>query len=123
MIHRPRRRGAHFLVEWNGADLSFGEVTGLSATGTPSITLKRGLLHSPGRLAPWLAPFARHASARDVIVRLVSESSVVTAAWVIRRAFPVKVDGPSLNGRGNDVAIDSIELSHEGIEVLPHDDW
>ena len=57
------------------------ETQSVSQPASPLLTgLKRGLLHSPGRLAPWLAPFARHASARDVIVRLVSESSVVTAA-------------------------------------------
>ena len=37
--------------------------------------------------------------------------------WKVMRAFPVKVEGPGLKASGNEVAIESIELAHEGLEL------
>lgn len=38
------------------------------------------------------------------------------ARWNFIRAWPSKWDGPDLNAEGNDVAIEALELAHEGIE-------
>jgi len=37
--------------------------------------------------------------------------------WRALNAFPVKVEGPQLKASGNEVAIEAIELAHEGLEV------
>jgi phage tail-like protein len=37
------------------------------------------------------------------------------ARWNFVRAWPTKYDGPDLNAEGNDVAIETLELAHEGI--------
>jgi phage tail-like protein len=36
--------------------------------------------------------------------------------WNLYRAFPVKYTGPSFNAKGNDLAIESLELAYERIE-------
>jgi phage tail-like protein len=36
------------------------------------------------------------------------------ARWNFVRAWPTKWDGPNLTAEGNDVAIEMIELAHEG---------
>jgi phage tail-like protein len=36
--------------------------------------------------------------------------------WNFVNAWPVKWTGPSFNAKGNDVAIETLELAHEGIE-------
>ena len=38
------------------------------------------------------------------------------ARWNFFRAWPTKWDGPNLTAEGNDVAIESLELAHEGIQ-------
>jgi phage tail-like protein len=38
------------------------------------------------------------------------------ARWNFVRAWPSKWDGPDLNAEGNDVAIETLELVHEGLE-------
>ena len=38
------------------------------------------------------------------------------ARWNFVRAWPTKWDGPDLNAVANDVAIELLELAHEGIE-------
>jgi phage tail-like protein len=37
------------------------------------------------------------------------------ARWNFVRAWPSKWDGPDLNAEGNDVAIETLELVHEGL--------
>lgn len=39
------------------------------------------------------------------------------ARWNFYRAWPTKWDGPDLNAEGNDVAIETLELAHEGVEL------
>lgn len=36
--------------------------------------------------------------------------------WNFMRAWPTKWDGPDFNAEGNDVAIETLELAHEGVE-------
>jgi phage tail-like protein len=38
-------------------------------------------------------------------------------SWKVVNAFPVKVEGPGLKATGNEVAIESIELAHEGLSI------
>lgn len=38
------------------------------------------------------------------------------ARWNFVRAWPTKYDGPDFTAEGNDVAIETIELAHEGVE-------
>jgi phage tail-like protein len=38
------------------------------------------------------------------------------ARWNFRDAWPTKYDGPDFNAEGNDVAIETLELAHEGVE-------
>ena len=38
------------------------------------------------------------------------------ARWNFFDAWPTKWDGPDFNAEGNDVAIETLELAHEGVE-------
>ena len=37
--------------------------------------------------------------------------------WNLSRAWPVKLEGSTLNAQGNEVAIETLELAHEGFEI------
>jgi phage tail-like protein len=37
--------------------------------------------------------------------------------WRVKNAFPVKVRGTDLKAEGNEVAVESIELAHEGLTI------
>jgi phage tail-like protein len=36
--------------------------------------------------------------------------------WYIHQAFPTKWSGPELNATQNSVAVESLELAHQGLE-------
>ena len=43
---------------------------------------------------------------------------MIYTTWKIYKAWPVKVDGPSLNAMGDEVAFETLELAHEGLEAI-----
>ncbi|HEY3229377.1 MAG TPA: phage tail protein [Roseiflexaceae bacterium] len=47
---------------------------------------------------------------------LLNRKGDETARWNFVRAWPAKYDGPDLNAESSDVAIEMIELAHEGVE-------
>ena len=49
-------------------------------------------------------------------VVLLDRRGQEVARWNFFRAWPSKWDGPDLNAEGSDVAIETLELAHEGVE-------
>jgi phage tail-like protein len=45
------------------------------------------------------------------------ETGLPVKRWNLIRAFPVKWTGPDLKASGNEIAIESLEIAHEGIQV------
>ncbi|MBV8136018.1 MAG: phage tail protein, partial [Deltaproteobacteria bacterium] len=41
------------------------------------------------------------------------------AGWFFTNALPERLVGPGLNARSNEIAIETLELSHEGLLRLP----
>jgi len=131
----------HFIVEWGGTRVGFTEVSGLtqekqaieyrdgsfpeySSIKMPglakysNVTLKRGIIKSDNDFAKWLSTVKMNTvERRDLVVSLLNEEHQPVMVWKIHNAFPVKVEGPALKSTGNEVAIESIELAHEGLEV------
>ncbi len=131
----------HFTVEWGGTRVGFTEVSGLSVElqtidyregnskeyhvtkmpGIPkysNITLKRGMFKGDNEFFQWLNTVKLNdITRRDLTITLLNEEHDPVVAWKVKNAFPVKVEGPSLKSTGNEAAIESIELAHEGLTV------
>ena len=133
----------HFQVDWGGAKISFTEVTGLvmerekieyrhsdskdfnkiSMPGmvkNGNITLKRGKFEGDFDYNTWLDAIAneRVNGRRDIVIRLLNEKHVPVAAWSATRCFPVKVTAPDLKSDANEIAVESIEIAHEGLKLM-----
>jgi phage tail-like protein len=37
--------------------------------------------------------------------------------WTLANAFPTKITGTDLNADGNEVAVETIEIAHEGLTI------
>jgi phage tail-like protein len=81
------------------------------------LVLRRGFAGDPALFQWWLAIAQGVLDRRNVSVLLLDERRQEVARWNLSRAWPTKWDGPSLNARGNEVAIETLELAHEGIEL------
>lgn len=133
----------HFQVDWGGAKISFTEVTGLvmerekieyrhsdskdfnkiampGMVKNNNITLKRGKFEADFDYNTWLEEIAddRVNKRRDVTIRLLNEKHNPVAAWTAARCFPVKVTAPDLKSDANEIAVESIEIAHEGLKLM-----
>ena len=53
---------------------------------------------------------------RNIAVIVLDEEGEAGARWEFRNAWPQQYDAPDLDASGNEVAIESREIAHEGME-------
>lgn len=83
-----------------------------------NVTLRRGISGNTD-LWDWHFSFVEgRGKRRDGLIVLLDESRQPRQAWYFRRGLPVKYSGPSLNATQNGVAIEAIEIAHEGLQQI-----
>lgn len=131
----------HFQVEWGGTKIGFTEISGLDSElevieyrqgASPeyskikmpglrkfgNITLKRGTFAGDNQYFEWLNSVQMNTiERRDITISLLNESHEPVVIWKVRNAFPTKVQSTDLKADGNEVAIESMELVHEGLTI------
>ena len=132
----------HFRVEWGGERLGFTEVTGLdmqveaieyregsspeySKIKMPgmhkfsNITLKRGSVAGDSDFYKWINTInLTLVERRDIIISLLNETHSPVLTWKAKNTFPVKLQASDLKADGNEVAIETLELAHEGLSLV-----
>lgn len=133
--------GFNFRVEIQGLTVGgFSEVTGLQAEievqeyregglngyvhklagpakFPANLMLKRGIADSDA-LWDWYAATARgNIQRQNGSVILLNTIGEPIKRWNFTAAYPVKWAGPDLQATGNEVAVESIELVHQGIAL------
>ncbi len=84
-----------------------------------SLTLKRGLTTSSALLA-WYVDVMQglvQENLRQVSVILYDSLGEQVMRWDFSGAYPNKWSGPKLNSAGNEIAIETLELSFESVTV------
>lgn len=131
----------HFIVDWGGTRTGFTEVSGLNIThevvdyregNSPvdtsikipgrtkfdNIILKRGIVRGDVDFYNWMKTKQNsQIDRRDITISLLDETHSPIMVWKVFNAFPVKYTGPQLQARSSEVAIESIEIAHEGIRI------
>jgi phage tail-like protein len=131
----------HFQVEWGGTKIGFTEVSGLDVEtevieyrdgSSPeyskkkmpgmqkyaNITLKRGTFASDNEYYNWWKTVSLNTiERRDLTISLLNESHEPVVVWKVKNAWPSKIQSTDLKADGNEVAIESMELVHEGLTI------
>ncbi len=131
----------HFQVEWGGSKIGFTEVSGLDVesevieyrdgaspeyvkTKMPgmqkfsNITMKRGTFQSDNEFYDWWNTVALNTiERRDLTISLLNENHEPVVVWKVKNAWPAKVQSTDLKSDGNETAIESIEVAHEGLTI------
>lgn len=131
----------HFQVEWGGTKIGFSEVSGLDVetdvleyrTGSmpvfstmkmpgmqkySNITLKRGVFQNDNEFFEWWNTVKLNTiERRDIIIALLDGDHEPQVVWKVRNAWPVKIQSTDLKADGNDVAIETLEIAHEGLTI------
>lgn len=131
----------HFQVKWDDTEIAMQEVSGLDVETQPleyragnskvfstvkmpgmlksgNITMKKGIFVKDNAIYDWFAEIQMNIIKRKALtISLLDESGSPTMVWKVQNAFPVKVTSTDLKGEGNEVAIETIEIAHEGLTI------
>jgi phage tail-like protein len=84
-----------------------------------NITLKRGITFSQD-LWQWHSDYVKGKGKRlDGLIALLDQERNPVRHWAFRRGLPLKWIGPTFHATQNTVAIESLEIVHEGWRSLP----
>ncbi len=85
-----------------------------------NITLKKGV-GAGTPLWDWHYGFSEgRGKRRDGLIVLQNDLQIPNNIWWFRRGLPVRYSGPSMNAGQSAVAIESIEIAHEGLWQVPY---
>jgi phage tail-like protein len=146
-IERPNKNpysAFNFSVEMDGTVIaSFQDVSGLDSENTPieyregsdamntvrklpgiekypNCTLKRGITGSTA-LWDWRKQVRDSGAAfpptRTVVINLLNEQHDPVYKWTLLNAWCTKLSGPSLSAKGNEIAIESMELAYDRLDI------
>lgn len=130
-----------FEVAWDGAVMQFQEVSGLDVEASPieyrhgdsatfsvvkmpglrkygDITLKKGVFKGGNQFWDWFNEIKLNTIQRKpVTISLLDETGRPTMVWKLANAWPTKVTGTDLKASGNEVAVETIVIAHEGLSI------
>ena len=81
-----------------------------------AITLKRGITADLTLWNWYKQTVDGKVNRRSVVIVLLDDERKDVARWAVRNGFPAKYTGPTFNATSNEVAIETLEIAHEGIE-------
>jgi phage tail-like protein len=124
---------------WDGAELIFQEVTGLSSEtqiieyrggSSPvystvkmpgiqkfsNITLKKGIFKGDKAMWDKYSAIKMNTYKRSsIVISLLDEGQQVAMSWTLKNAFPSKITVTDMKSDANEVAVETMEVAHEGL--------
>jgi phage tail-like protein len=131
----------YFQVKWDSQVMSFQEVSGLDVQSEEikyrhgdspefsvikmpgmkkvgNVTMKKGTFKSDNKFWDWFSQIKMNTIKRlPVTISLLDEAGKPTMVWTLTNAWPTKITGTDLKAEGNEVAIETIEIVHEGLTI------
>jgi phage tail-like protein len=130
-----------FQVKWDDAEYVFQEVTGLSSETQVieyrggnskvystvkmpgiqkfgNITLKKGIFKGDKALWDKYNLLKMNTIKRStILISLLDETNAVAMSWKLLNAFPTKMTVSDMKADANEIAVETIELAHEGLSL------
>jgi phage tail-like protein len=129
-------------IDGVGTDLAFQEVTGLDAEAqvieyragnsksfatikmpgivkSGNVTLKKGVFVKDNVFWNWFSQRSMNTIKRSAVtIKLLDQDANPTMTWTLANAWPTKITSTDLKADGNEVAVETIEIAHEGVTIV-----
>jgi phage tail-like protein len=109
------------IIEYReGNEVADGESTTRKLPGLikyNNIVLKRGFTKDQSAYNWRLKVIQGKTSRASGSITLLDEARSPVLRWTFRQGWPSKWEGPALNGKTSEVAIESMEIAHEGLTM------
>ena len=92
------------------------KMPGLVKTG--NVTMKKGVFVNDNKFWAWFASIKMNTIKRETVtISLLDEKAKPTMVWKLANAWPTEISGTDLKANGNEVAIETLEICHEGLTI------
>jgi phage tail-like protein len=133
----------YFMVDWGSTtNIPFQEINGLdiesdsidyrhgdspvsSKISMPGViknnkvTMKKGVFAKGDVFWDWFVKIKMNSIERqNIVIKLLDEGGNPTLTWTLLNAWPSKISSTDLKSDGSAVAIESIEIIHEGLTII-----
>ena len=114
------------VIEYrHGASPEYNKTKQPGLTKYANITMKRGIFQSDNEYYDWIKQtvFFQEGNStgsiyrRDITISLLNENHEPIVVWKVKNAWPTKVQSTDLKADANEIAIESMELVHEGLVI------
>lgn len=135
----------YFKVKFGsqGNTMSFQEVSGLDTEPQPieyrhgdsqqfstikmpgikkcgNVTLKKGVYVKDNNFIEWYNAIKMNTISRETVtIQLLDEGGEPVMTWKLTNAWPNKISSLDLKSDANEVAVERLELVHEGLTIVP----
>lgn len=100
----------------NSKDFSLIKMPGLAKY--TNITLKKGIFVNDNEFWNWYDQIELNTIERvPVVIKLLDENGAPTMIWKLKNAWPTKIQGTDLKSDSSEVAVETLEIVHEGLTI------
>lgn len=83
-----------------------------------NVTMKKGVFKSDNSFWDWFNQIKMNTIERKTVtISLLDEKGAPTMVWTLANAWPTKITATDMKSEGNEVAIETIEIVHEGLTI------
>ena len=132
----------YFMVDWGATtNIPFQEVSGLDIESEPieyrhgnspvfskismpgmikssNVTMRKGVFAKDNAFWDWFTKIKMNTIERqNIVIKLLDETGHPTMTWTLQNAWPTKISATDLKPDGSEVAVESIEIAHEGLTI------
>jgi phage tail-like protein len=101
----------------NSKEFSTVKMPGIKKYG--NITLKKGIFKDDKGFGELYQKVVMNSFERKTItISLLDENNKVTMSWKLANAFPSKITVTDMKTNANELAVETMELAHEGLTLL-----
>ncbi|MHA3787034.1 phage tail protein [Flavobacterium hauense] len=100
----------------NSKEFSTIKMPGIKKTG--NVTLKKGIFVKDNGFWDWFNKIKMNTIERQtIVINLLDEAGAPTMVWTLINAWPTKITGTDMKSDGNEIAVETIEVAHEGLTI------
>ena len=107
------------IIEYrHGISPAFSTIKMPGIKKSSNVSLKKGVFAKDNKFWDWFNTIKLNTIERKAVtISLLDEGGAPTMVWKLANAWPTKVTGVSLKSDGNEAAVESLDLAHEGLTI------
>ncbi|PHR15100.1 MAG: phage tail protein [Aequorivita sp.] len=102
----------------HGDSKQFSTIKMPGTTKSGNVTLKKGIFVNDNNFWNWYDAIKMNTIKRETVtIQLLDETGSPAMTWTLNNAWPTKMTTTDMKAEANEVAVETLELSHEGLTI------